>query len=74
MYGISFAHSKVAEIKRREAFRSDLGEYLPQDIWKGLTDLPTKYGLSAESDESASLPSLSKSVVEKAARRLGQSQ
>lgn len=56
--------------KAREAFKVKKGDYLPSDIWPGLEDPPLKMEFRAAEGESGSLPSIKRSVVEGAIRRL----
>ncbi|KAL9111216.1 MAG: hypothetical protein Q9227_004293 [Pyrenula ochraceoflavens] len=55
----------------REAFKQDQGDYLPSDIWPGLTDPPMKVRFERiDNHDGGSLPSLKRSTVEGALRRL----
>lgn len=69
------AHSKLQQlyeddVKEREAFRLDQGEYLPMDIWSGLSDPPPKYAFSRIGDDRESVPDLPRKTVEDALKRL----
>ncbi len=69
------AHSKLQElyeddIEEREAFRRDQGEYLPMDIWSGLSDPPPKFAFSRIGDDRESVPDLPRKTVEEALKRL----
>jgi autophagy-related protein 17 len=69
------AHSKLQELyendsEEREAFRLDQGEYLPMDIWSGLSDPPPKYAFSKVGDGRESVPDLPRKTVEEALKRL----
>jgi len=69
------AHSKLQKLyeddsEEREAFRLDQGEYLPMDIWSGLSDPPPKYGFSRIGDGRESVPDLPRKTVEEALKRL----
>lgn len=58
--------------KLRMEFKSDLGEYLPSDIWSGVNALPPRYVISRADDEGfvASVPELPRRTIEEALRRL----
>lgn len=69
------AHSKLQQlydddIEEREAFRLDRGEYLPMDIWPGLSDPPPRYAFSRVGDARESVPDLPRKTVEEALKRL----
>lgn len=69
------AHSKLQQlyeddVEKREAFRLDQGEYLPLDIWSGLSDPPPKYAFSRVDDGQGSVPDLPRKTVEEALKRL----
>lgn len=69
------AHSRLQklyedDVEEREAFRLDQGEYLPMDIWSGLSDPPPKYAISRIGDARESVPDLPRKTVEDALRRL----
>ena len=69
------AHSKLQQlyeddVEEREAFRHDQGEYLPMDIWSGLSDPPAKYTFSLVGDDRESVPDLPRKTVEDALKRL----
>jgi autophagy-related protein 17 len=69
------AHSKLQQLyeddtEEREAFRVDQGEYLPMDIWSGLSDPPPKYAFSRIGDDRESVPDLPRKTVEEALKRL----
>jgi autophagy-related protein 17 len=69
------AHSKLQQlyeddIEEREAFRLDQGEYLPMDIWSGLSDPPPKYAFSRIGEDRGSVPELPRKTVEEALKRL----
>ncbi|KAH8673485.1 autophagy-related protein 17 [Xylariales sp. PMI_506] len=65
--------------KQREAFRQEIGEYIPTDLWPGMDDamkrwdvVPKRAGAGErERDGAASTPALDKSIVQAAALRLG---
>jgi autophagy-related protein 17 len=58
------------DIEEREAFRIDQGEYLPMDIWPGLSDPPAQYTFSRIGDDSGNVPDLPKKIIEEALKRL----
>lgn len=59
------------DLKERELFRDEQGEFLPGDIWEGLNALPPKFGFDRrDGDEEGSVPELSRKTVEEALRRL----
>jgi autophagy-related protein 17 len=60
----------VAEVKRREDFKTNMGDYLPSDIWPGLTDSPVRYEFTMAGDEERSLPQLDRDAIEGAMQRL----
>ena len=69
------AHSMLQQlyeddVEEREAFRLGRGEYLPVDIWSGLSDPPPKYGFSRIGDDRESVPDLPRKTVEEALKRL----
>jgi autophagy-related protein 17 len=69
------AHSKLQQlyeddIEETEAFRQDQGEYLPMDIWSGLSDPPPTYSFSRIGDGRESVPDLPRKTVEEALKRL----
>ena len=59
------------DLDARETFRQDQGDYLPSDIWPGLTDPPMKVQFERiDEREGGSLPNLKRSTIEAALRRL----
>jgi autophagy-related protein 17 len=58
------------DFEEREAFRLDQGEYLPVDIWSGLSDPPPKFAFSRVDDDGESVPELPRKTVEEALKRL----
>lgn len=59
------------DLEEREAFRTDQGEFLPMDIWPGLSDMPTRYTFSKVGEHGAdSAPELPMKTVEEALKRL----
>lgn len=65
--------------KQREAFRHDVAEYIPTDLWPGMDDGMIRWDItparespgSSTRDGPSSTPALDKSVVHAAAMRLG---
>ena len=61
----------VSDVQLRLEFKTDHGEYLPSDIWRGVTSLPPRYAVSrADEEEVDSVPELPRRAVEEALRRL----
>jgi autophagy-related protein 17 len=57
--------------EERDVFRKEQGEFLPRDIWPGLTAEPLKYEiLPIGGGERGKVPEISKSVVQQAIRRV----
>ncbi|KAL8726514.1 MAG: hypothetical protein Q9181_006024 [Wetmoreana brouardii] len=54
---------------KREAFRDDYGEFLPMDIWPGLTDPPLQFETRPINGVDK-VPEISKSVIQRAIRRV----
>ncbi|KAL8706121.1 MAG: hypothetical protein Q9201_000823 [Fulgogasparrea decipioides] len=54
---------------KREAFRDDYGDFLPMDIWPGLTDPPLQFE-TRPINEVEKVPEISKSVIQRAIRRV----
>lgn len=54
---------------RREAFKKDYGDFLPVDIWPGLTNPPLKFETRPR-DDIGRAPDISKSVIQRAIRRV----
>jgi len=61
---------ELEELERREDFKIEQGEFLPGDIWPGLTNSPIRYEVSAIGDEATSLPDIKKDVIDKAVKRI----
>jgi len=53
----------------REAFRSDVGEFLPVDLWDGVGVSPSRWEFARSGEEERSVPELEEEVVEAAGRR-----
>ena len=59
------------DLSEREHFRSEQGEYLPSDIWRGLDVLPAQFGFQRLNEENLdSVPDLPKEIVAGALKRL----
>ena len=69
------------DVKERQAFRQDVGAFLPNDLWDGLMkDAPVwecvvygdggDGGPGDEGDQSVSTPDLGREVIEEAERRV----
>ncbi|KAL9009389.1 MAG: hypothetical protein Q9173_005577 [Seirophora scorigena] len=54
---------------RRESFKHDFGDFLPMDIWPGLTDAPMQFE-TRPIDGVERVPDISKSVIQRAIRRV----
>lgn len=59
------------DLAEREVFRTEKGDFLPGDIWPGVTSLPPRYSFSRlDYDPGGSVPELPRKTVEDALRRL----
>lgn len=58
------------DLAEREAFSKEQGDFLPVDIWPGLTVGPLRYEMASVEDEMARVPDISKSVIHRAIRRV----
>ncbi|EXJ82724.1 hypothetical protein A1O3_06539 [Capronia epimyces CBS 606.96] len=74
---VNDAHTQLEQLyeqdrKLRLEFKSDLGEYLPSDIWDGVNALPPRFAINRADEEGfvASVPELPRKTVEDALRRL----
>lgn len=56
--------------EEREIFRKEQGEFLPRDIWPGLTAEPLRYNVLPVSGNYEEVPNISKSVIQQAIRRV----
>ena len=54
---------------KREAFKADYGDFLPVDIWPGLTNPPLRFE-TAQVNGTEKVPDISKSVIQRAIRRV----
>lgn len=59
-----------ADSEVREAFRKEQGDFLPIDIWPGMTEAPIRYHLSPASDESSRVPEVARSAIQLAMDRI----
>lgn len=59
----------TADLAEREAFRQDQGDFLPSDIWPGLTNPPVRFDISQVESDSESIPDIPRVILEQAARR-----
>jgi autophagy-related protein 17 len=59
------------DLRERELFRDEQGEFLPGDIWEGLNALPPRFDVGRrDGEEVGSIPELPRKTVEEALRRL----
>lgn len=59
------------DLNEREAFRTEQGDFLPSDIWHGLSSLPARFAFQRLNDEGrGSVPELPKEAVAAALKRL----
>lgn len=58
------------EVVERDAFSKEQGDFLPVDIWPGLTVRPIRYEIASVEDEVARVPDISKSAIYRAIRRV----
>jgi hypothetical protein len=61
---------RVDELVARDEFTSELGQYLPRDIWPDLANPPVRFEINPVGEEYRSLPELKKDVIQKAIQRL----
>ncbi|KAL8992174.1 MAG: hypothetical protein Q9169_007307 [Polycauliona sp. 2 TL-2023] len=54
---------------KREAFKTDYGDFLPVDIWPGLTNSPLRFE-TAQVSGTERVPDISKSVIQRAIHRV----
>ncbi|KAL8920604.1 MAG: hypothetical protein Q9172_004431 [Xanthocarpia lactea] len=54
---------------KREAFKADYGDFLPVDIWPGLTNPPLRFEVT-QVHGSEKVPDISKSVIQRAIHRV----
>ena len=59
-----------SDLGEREVFRLDQGDFLPVDIWSGLSDPPPQYTFSRVGEIQESMPDLPRKTVESALKRL----
>ncbi|KAI4212103.1 MAG: hypothetical protein LQ351_005133 [Letrouitia transgressa] len=58
------------DLEAREAFKKEQGDFLPVDIWPGLTDSPLRFEISTANSGNGRAPEISKSVIQNAIRRV----
>lgn len=58
--------------EERDVFRKEQGEFLPRDIWPGLTAEPLRYKILPESGNDEEMPHISRSVIQQAIRRVNE--
>ena len=58
------------EAEEREAFRKEQGDFLPIDIWPGLTAEPLRFAITMADEKAARAPDISKSVIHRAIKRV----
>lgn len=56
--------------EERDIFRKEQGEFLPRDIWPGLTAEPLRYNVLPVSGKYDEIPNISKSIIQQAIRRV----
>jgi autophagy-related protein 17 len=60
----------TADSDERENFRTYQAEFIPSDLWPGLVNSPARYHITQEDVEGDEIPSIKKSVFEKASQRV----
>ncbi|RKF75999.1 Autophagy-related protein 17 [Golovinomyces cichoracearum] len=64
-----------SDFREREEFCADVGEYLPLDLWPGISDVAPHWKfIRVDSGNNNQIPSMSPGVVERAAKRTRQRQ
>lgn len=58
-----------ADLREREEFRIDSGEYLPADLWPGVHVTPPRWEFGLADEKDGNVPELGESVVEAAGKR-----
>ncbi|MCJ1297391.1 autophagy protein 17 [Hypocenomyce scalaris] len=58
------------DARKREVFKQEQGDFLPIDIWPGLTAVPVRYEVIPVDKEAGSVPDVSESIIQQATRRL----
>lgn len=58
------------DARKRDAFKEEQGDFLPIDIWPGLTAVPVRYEIVPVNKDAASMPDVSKSIIQQATRRV----
>ena len=57
------------EVAERRTFKQEQGDFLPGDIWPGLTTPPTRYDLVVADGPIDSVPDISASIINRAIKR-----
>ncbi|KAI9672671.1 MAG: autophagy protein 17 [Alyxoria varia] len=57
------------EVERREAFRSEHGEFLPRNLWSGVDHSPAKFDLQIRDKDEDRIPEVSREAVQRAIAR-----
>ncbi|KAL9607837.1 MAG: hypothetical protein Q9167_007285 [Letrouitia subvulpina] len=58
------------DLEAREAFKKEQGDFLPVDMWPGLTESPLRFEISTANNGDGRAPGISKSVIQNAIRRV----
>ena len=58
------------DARKRDAFKEEQGDFLPVDIWPGLTAVPVRYEIVPVDKDAASMPDVSRSIIQQATRRV----
>jgi len=61
----------IEDATEREAFRLDQGDFLPSDLWPGLSNPPPRYEVMPIDKNASGAPELPKKLIEQALRRAG---
>lgn len=56
--------------RKRDAFKEEQGDFLPVDIWPGLTAVPVRYEIVPVDKDAMSMPHMSKSIIRQATGRV----
>ncbi|KAI4132010.1 MAG: hypothetical protein LQ347_002734 [Umbilicaria vellea] len=56
--------------RKRDAFKEEQGDFLPVDIWPGLTAVPARYEIVPVGKDAMSMPNVSKSIIRQATGRV----
>ncbi|KAF8251379.1 APG17-domain-containing protein [Wilcoxina mikolae CBS 423.85] len=60
------------DLQNRELFKNDYGQWLPVDLWPGLSDPPVIWSIEKDLQGGSELPALGKDVIERAMRKRSQ--